>query len=65
MAKALGMKSEGTPYDVLRQLEKETNVAIPSALGALEEKEKRFTKTISKDEVESVVEFYAKQLLER
>lgn len=65
MAEALGMKSEGTPYDVLRQLEKETNVAIPSALGALEEKEKRFTKTISKDEVESVVEFYAKQLLER
>lgn len=65
IGKALSLPSDGTPYEELRLLEKETKVPIPLALGGLENKEKRFTEVIHQNEIANRVEAYGNHLVKR
>ena len=63
VAEILGLDETGTPYDVLRRIEKKTGIPIPFQLGDLEMKEKRFTDTIRKDDVADAVSEYMDDIM--
>ena len=59
----LGLDETGTPYDVLRRIEKKTGIPIPFQLGDLEMKEKRFIDIIGKDDVADAVSEYMDDIM--
>ena len=63
VAEILGLDETGTPYDVLRRIEKKTGIPIPFQLGDLEMKEKRFIDTIGKDDVADAVSEYMDDIM--
>ncbi|ACV22626.1 threonine synthase [Slackia heliotrinireducens] len=60
---ALGFNAEGSDFDCLRELEKQTGLAAPAALAALESADVRFEDVIAKDEMPAFVEAKCGELL--
>lgn len=63
VAEVLGVEKTGTPYDLLRRIEKATGISIPPQLGELEKKEKRFTDTIERDHMAETVRNYVADII--
>ncbi len=63
VAKVLGLPVQENPYDTLREIEKETGIAIPRQLGELEKRPPRFTDVVDRSEMAKAIEAYADDIV--
>lgn len=56
VSEALGIAAEENPYDTLRSIKKYTGIPIPSQLGELENRKKRFTDVINPENIKESIQ---------
>ena len=56
VSEALGIAAEENPCDTLRSIEKYTGIPIPSQLGELENRKKRFTDVINPENIKESIQ---------